>query len=912
MKQNFQGWEVVAGHLHQQAESQQQLGEDAARLNAGQRASLREIATRIVKNGVLIADEVGMGKTRIAVEVVRSVIESGGRVAILIPPGLGYQWQAELHDGGVNDVKPVLRSLHAYLKAWADDEPEKSKPWFELPVVMVSHAFANWRLGGQTIPWRWALLPELYACWRRKTDGRLPRGYHGDKQLEQGWVCNIAAESIADAIPSYQKHPQNPARRALDQLLEKVQWPMDSEECSTDGELRKWLEKVVGIGLGVFDLVIIDEAHKSRGTDSGLSRLLDNVIMSSESARRLALTATPVELDVSQWSNTLSRLGLDDTALGPVQEAISQYAHAVKQVRRTWQSNAEARAAYKVAASHFQNTLSPYLLRRDKREDPDIQRFRDHSKLPINAYRRETEITVETNGLSESWRKAICAAESLSVVTRQSDDPVAKRLRLTLGNGHGITALLDQIKPDDDDKKQEEHDAFQREDKSNEDVNGTPDSKREERAKWWLNVISQAFTQDDNSLYTHPAINAAVEAIEKETQRGEKVLVFGRFTRPLRALVDLLNAREMLRRVQSKRPWPQTKVHVEHDGKSEWPAVRAAHCQLSSSLQLEPLDEGALDNALSKGYERDRRHREKFRDGLIPLIEQGWLGSDPGTHIKAIFETFKRSVETSTPLERTEERSLALVARAVFELMGKFEGEPSPPDCAQAFCELILAVSDRDDADASDGEIDDDEATERWEKIEGRLREEYDRPQGGFARLMFGETKPESRRMIQLAFNRPHSFPRVLVAQSIVGREGLNLHKSCRIVVMLHPEWNPGVVEQQIGRVDRVDSHWCNELKKAIADGKQADQLPRIEVRPVIFKGTYDEHNWQVLRVRWDDLRAQLHGIVIPPSEAVVDQEHRRLIDEISEAAPNFSPTHTTNTLGQAAVRETESVRTPH
>src|SRR5207244_13294090 len=88
---------------------------------------------------------------------------------------------------------------------------------------------------------------------------------------------------------------------------------------------------------------------------------------------------------------------------------------------------------------------------------------------------------------------------------------------------------------------------------------------------------------------------------------------------------------------------------------------------------------------------------------------------------------------------------------------------------------------------------------------------------GGFARLMFGRTAPESRRMIQLAFNRPKSFPRVLVAQSLVGREGLNLHKSCRIVVLLHPEWNPGVVEQQIGRVDRVDSYWCNQLKQAIA-----------------------------------------------------------------------------------------------
>ena len=181
------------------------------------------------------------------------------------------------------------------------------------------------------------------------------------------------------------------------------------------------------------------------------------------------------------------------------------------------------------------------------------------------------------------------------------------------------------------------------------------------------------------------------------------------------------------------------------------------------------------------------------------------------------------------------------------------------------FCQLIEAVCDRDDADDDDHEIDADEATELWDEIEARLRSEYTRTQGGFARLMYGGTSPESRRMIQLAFNRAKSFPRVLVAQSLVGREGLNLHKSCRIVVLLHPEWNPGVVEQQIGRVDRVDSRWCNELKKAIDSETPADQLPRIEVRPVIFRGTYDEHNWKVLRERWDNLRAQLHGDVISP-----------------------------------------------
>jgi hypothetical protein len=172
MNQMFQGWDTVAGKLRQQADIQGQLaldeGEDATRLNSGQRASLRAVASRIPKNGVVIADEVGMGKTRIAVEVARCVIGSGGRVAILIPPGLGYQWQAELRDGDVNDVPPILRSLYAYLLAW-DDTPD---PWFAKQVVMVSHAFTNWRLGEKAAVWRWALAWIMHEGLVREPDLR--------------------------------------------------------------------------------------------------------------------------------------------------------------------------------------------------------------------------------------------------------------------------------------------------------------------------------------------------------------------------------------------------------------------------------------------------------------------------------------------------------------------------------------------------------------------------------------------------------------------------------------------------------------------------------------------------------------------------------------------------------------------
>ena len=124
-------------------------------------------------------------------------------------------------------------------------------------------------------------------------------------------------------------------------------------------------------------------------------------------------------------------------------------------MRHSWRTSSEARGTYKIAAAAFQRVLCPCLIRRDKREDADVQRFHRVSHLPINAYRREKEVLVETTGLSEPWRMAICAAESLSVVTRQSEDAIAKRLRLTLGSGHGIAVLLDAVKRSEEDSMQE-------------------------------------------------------------------------------------------------------------------------------------------------------------------------------------------------------------------------------------------------------------------------------------------------------------------------------------------------------------------------------------------------------------------------------------------------------------------------
>ncbi|RYG94660.1 MAG: hypothetical protein EON58_15780 [Alphaproteobacteria bacterium] len=109
-------------------------------------------------------------------------------------------------------------------------------------------------------------------------------------------------------------------------------------------------------------------------------------------------------------------------------------------------------------------------------------------------------------------------------------------------------------------------------------------------------------------------------------------------------------------------------------------------------------------------------------------------------------------------------------------------------------------------------------------------------------------------------------------------------------MILLHPEWNPGVVEQQVGRVDRVGSRWAQRLEVALRSGMRP--LPRIEIRPVIFEGTYDAYHWRVLHDRWDDLHAQLNGVVVPHRlRSGCTDEERSEIDRLDSAAPNFKPT---------------------
>lgn len=856
---DFLGWNKVEDIINQTLNSND-------RLNDSQKASVKSILTRIQSSGVIIADEVGMGKTRIAVEFIQAVKQAGGRTAIVVPSSLGFQWQKELSEREKElTPKHMINSLWRYLKAW--DDEDSFEHWDDQSVVLISQNFANWRIGVKSDSSRWALLPEVYAMWRKHETGRLPNNYHSHEDLKYRDAEHCARRIVSNiaALPS-----SHPSRVALNKITQNFDWGKSSfggDSFAAGNEYKELLENAVGLGLGSFDLVVIDEAHKSRSENSSLSRVLERVIIQNSSGRRLAMTATPVELNSSQWKQMLQRIQLTEEVQKPILDSVEEYGKAISKLGKYWKMDEPARNDFKLAARAFEAALRPYLLRRDKRQDATIKAFHKVSKKPINTYRQQTQVAIEVGELSEQWKRIVCSVEGLSAASNMQQDSVGKRARLTLANGHGVAGIIDA------------HSNLHESDDPLEVETVTVDKKKMQRRMWWKKQITQAYQNGDDSLYQHPAILKVVEEIEINLKNNQKALVFGKLTKPMQVLVKLLNAREMLRRLDKSEFWPQAKVHGSNDvaDDSEVLAVRFASKQLLLNWDLDEVN-----TRLKRQYDR---HSSQIEQAKQHLIENIALAENQLDHrSKSLFDAFKNSVggiESSS--------SLTLVTRAIYEISDSNDFKLTPEKIAQSFADLMGAVTAENEGDEDgDGSLDASEAEVLWPEIESRIRDEFGHVRGGMARLMFGGTSAPSRRMLQLGFNRDNSFPNVLVAQSTVGREGLNLHQACRIVYLLHPEWNPGVVEQQIGRVDRLGSRWEKEFNNVLESQTEPFELSYIEVKPIIFKGTYDEYNWQVLQTRWDELRSQLHGVVIPETER--DEAFSELYDELCAAAPDFSP----------------------
>jgi superfamily II DNA or RNA helicase len=105
-------------------------------------------------------------------------------------------------------------------------------------------------------------------------------------------------------------------------------------------------------------------------------------------------------------------------------------------------------------------------------------------------------------------------------------------------------------------------------------------------------------------------------------------------------------------------------------------------------------------------------------------------------------------------------------------------------------------------------------------------------------RLVNGATRSDTRQRLMLTFNSPF-FPEVMIASSVMA-EGVDLQRFCRYVIHHDLDWNPSTLEQRTGRIDRIG-----------AKGETSGQPIRVYL-PFIAE-TQDEKMYRVVmdRERW-------------------------------------------------------------
>ncbi len=905
-------WGRATRALQTMLKDDQARSAEEQRLDDGQRASLDWITKRLPKHGLVLADEVGTGKTRIACALVHAVLESGGRAAVVVPHGLMHQWVSESRRLNADIVPPkeltttreLLRDLSPDQATRSDFSPRPHDPeWW-----LISHGFRAPVVTSATDWWRIAL-PSLVE-WHLSTpaqrcDGRTRISKLQDSKLQDqitgtspaslGW--KVMTRIASELAPRLRGHNELWTRlKALPLLdLDSVNNEALVEQFGDHGDGRPLTEDLLGLWLGEFDLLIIDEAHKSRGevavnpaaeravSGTVLARLVDALLKQPTHGRRLCLTATPMELELAQWLDLLARArsGLNreqgEKAVNGLHDAATNAAAAPDQMGLI---DKLCRAS-----TIFTGTFQEHVTRRRRDEDPLLSRFRacspPTSVISAHPHRRLERVKIGWTDMVDegsAWLDVLFAAECMSQSARgltlkdTATWPRAVRDAYTkLSAGHVSVDLGAGSEPlwvpepgvvDYGTRSKIARTVYWYEQlrKGHQRVQaGMPQQCRDRR-------LSDA---------EHPRILAAVKEIEAWTQRDEKVLVFGVFLGPLRLLRDVLNVRHALRAADVGRPFAHA-VHTDN-------VLLAMASRQLYRLRAEGALTGQLRSAdwdetlrsLVKCHEAYKPLREKVRHRAKKAVEV-WL-KDP-------------SLFGGADVERTQQDALEDHLHS-FVLDDFLLKSPTFSDVTDERVRTLTDEFIRERLRPVLGDRGGDDADEDW--VEARqaslraLEEDVDGRHSVHARLLQGETEWATRRSLQAAFNRDGASPRILIAQSQVGREGLNLHLSCRVIVQFHAEWNPAVLEQQIGRVDRKGSLWERLANEWLKD-PDPQKRPLIEVRQLVFEGTYDAFQWERLTRRKHVFDASLFGALLPAEiwgRIPVD-----FIGQLTAAAPNFSP----------------------
>jgi hypothetical protein len=801
-----------------------------------QRRTAAEILRRFDRQpGVVLADEVGLGKTYVALAVAASVAtdpSAHGPVVVMVPPSVGHKWPREwetfrekcLKDGPeIRATEQTVRSGSEFLKL-LDDRGRRAHHIIFLthgalttsladPLVrmaIVRHAltrpslrrqraaFPRW--ASRVIPGGWQLSEPVAAAlmersprtWRREWARATGRKL-ADDPVPSTLVDALKAVDLSALIAACHELPLRTSSH-LGTRLSAVR-----HELSSAVEMV-WRRTLRAANLHL-PLLVLDEAHHAKNPRTGLASLFADSEARHETEllggplagvfdRMLFLTATPLQLAHRELIEVLRRFeGIRWGALdrdgyreqvAKLEEALNVAQAASLRLDRAW----GALRAEDVAAAPHRWWEQPD---RDGLPEPlcDVAaHVRDVSERTRAAQRLLRPLVIRHARPDRESRRDVRCGRAIV----DSGDPGIRGLEV---GGSAILPFLlaarAQALVASEDRRSGvrtralfaeglsssfEAYAHTRQAKDAEDVvdeariDAGDGFSRETR--WYLDQIRGALPPDDHGRWReHPKIAATVRRAVELWLADEKVLVFCFYRRTGRALRD--HVTQAIDHEIAQEATNQLGLLSDDEEAVRDELRRRSERFFDPDAPVTVLAREKLRGILAGNVENDRL--EEWTAVILRFLRTpSFLVRHIGLHGGSAADAFARALEEPDRAGRTLHDRLASFA--------SFLESRLPSEREHLLVELQV--------------------------LESGARERAGELQLPNVRLANGEVDRATRERLLLAFNTPF-FPEVLIASSVLA-EGVDLHLNCRHVIHHDLDWNPSVIEQRTGRLDRLGS----------------------------------------------------------------------------------------------------------
>ena len=314
--------------------------DDAERQTQTAQAILADLTDR---PGVLLADEVGTGKTYVALATAASVIQATqgkqGPVVIMVPSRLRGKWQREWqqfkrHCAG-NSKLDWIRDVNAhtpteFFKLLDDDASHRkhlvfittgcftshlSDPWIRLALIRLARTHTKLSGEQKRRIYRWATNLVRLVSHRKLTEDVVRKLLNSDLDrwkevlVREGLLDDEDDDPIPKLLPKYAARIDNwrPLVDVIrDSLPKRASASLDERLKSARQEFNLACRAIYQEWLTCSNwhspLLILDEAHHAKNDDTRLARLFrqsssdDVSLLAGKFQRMLFLTATPFQL----------------------------------------------------------------------------------------------------------------------------------------------------------------------------------------------------------------------------------------------------------------------------------------------------------------------------------------------------------------------------------------------------------------------------------------------------------------------------------------------------------------------------------------------------------------------------------------------------------------------------------------